>query len=246
MSSCLLFPPRLSIFNKQLKKMPDTFSIDHLIQSRRSKRGYLARPVAPETIKEILQVARFAPSSSNSQPWRCIVLTGRTLGRVTDSAVQRYRSAPESLAPEYPFFPAELHEPYAQRINSFRDQLGEAQGCPRTEKAVRMLNIERQYRFFDAPVGLIFTMDRKLERANFICYGCFLQNIMLAAKARRLDTCPQQIWSLQHWVLRQELNIPADDMVVAGMALGWADPDLLENHLETPRTELDEMATFYD
>lgn len=234
------------MFNEQRTQMAETFSIDQLIRDRRSKRGYLDKPVAPETLRDILEVARFAPSSSNSQPWRCIVMTGRTLGRVTERAVQRYRIAPESLTPEYPFFPAELHEPYAQRVYLFRDQLGEAQGCPRTEKALRMLNIERQYRFFDAPVGLIFIMDRKLERANFICYGCFLQNIMLAAKARGLDTCPQQIWSLQHAVLREELDIPAQDMVVAGMALGWADSERLENHIETPRSPLSEMATFFD
>jgi len=226
--------------------MAETFPIDQLIQARRSKRGYLDKPVPLDTVREILDVARFAPSSSNSQPWRCIVLTGRTLGRVTDNAVQLYRSAPESLAPEYLFFPAELHEPYAQRINSFRNQLGDAQGCPRTEKAVRMLNLERQYRFFDAPVGIIFTMDRKLERANFICYGCFLQNIMLAAKARGLDTCPQQIWALQHSMLRQTLDIPAEHMVIAGMSLGWADPDLSENRLETPRSALSEVVTFFD
>jgi nitrobenzene nitroreductase len=109
-----------------------------------------------------------------------------------------------------------------------------------------MREVERQFLFFGAPVGVIFTMDRRLQWASFICYGCFLQNIMLAAYGRGLDTCTQQIWSLQYPVLRTELGISEHEIVVAGMSLGWANNHLPENKMVMPKLEVDEFATFLD
>jgi len=226
--------------------MPTSPFIDDLIRERRTKRGFLDRPVSMEMVKDILSAAKYAPSSSNSQPWRCYVITGAARERITAAAVEAYRASPEGLAPEYPFFPQPLHDPYATRFNAFRGQLGDAQGCSRADKDGRRRDVERQFRFFDAPVGFIFTMDRRLEWASFLCYGCFLQNIMLAAKGRGLDTCPQQIWSLQHPLLRTELNLPEDQMVIAGMSLGWADNSLPENQMSISKLQLEEFTTFVD
>jgi nitroreductase len=218
--------------------------IDDLIRDRRSKRGFLDRPVPMEMVKEILSAASYAPSSSNTQPWRCYVVTGDALQRITSAAVEAFRAGPEKLAPEYSFFPQPLHEPYAARFTSFRGQLGDAQGVHRSDKVGRMRDVERQFLFFDAPVGIIFTMDRRLEWASFLCYGCFLQNVMLGARGRGLDTCPQQIWSLQHALLRTELQLPDDQMVVAGMSMGWADNSLPENRMQLPKLPLTDFATF--
>lgn len=220
--------------------------IDELIRERRAKRGYLDRLVPMEMVKDILSVAKYAASSSNSQPWRCYVVTDKARDRVTEAAVKAFRANPEKLTPEYPFFPQPLPDPYLTRFNTFRDQLGDAQGVHRNDKVGRLREIERQFLFFGAPVGIIFTMDRRLEWASFICYGCFLQNIMLAAKGRGLDTCPQQVWSLQYLVLRAELGIPEDEMVVAGMSLGWADNSTAENQMALHKLQLDEFATFID
>lgn len=220
--------------------------IDDLIRERHTKRAFLDRPVPIETVKEILTVAGYAPSSSNSQPWHCYVVTGKARERITTAAVEAFRAGPEKLAPEYPFFPHPLHDPYLTRFNMFRGQLGDAQGVCRSDNVGRMREVERQFLFFDAPVGIIFTMDRRLEWASFICYGCFLQNIMLAAKGRGLDTCPQQIWSLQHPLLRTELGLPEHQMVVAGMSLGWADNSMPENQMRVQKLQLEEFATFID
>ena len=220
--------------------------IDELIRERRAKRGFLDRPVPLDMVKEILSVATFAPSSSNTQPWRCYVLTGEARERVTTAAVAAYRADPENLAPEYPFFPQPMQEPYSTRFNTFRGQLGDAQGVHRSDITGRRRDVERQFLFFNAPVGIIFTMDRRLEWASFICYGCFLQNIMLAAKGRGLDTCPQQIWSLQYPTLRAELGIPESEMVIAGMSLGWADNSLPENRMSLHKLQMDEFTTFID
>jgi nitroreductase len=227
-------------------KMESIPFIDDLIRDRHTKRAFLDRPVALETVKEILTVAGYAPSSSNSQPWRCYVVTGKARERITTAAVGAFRAGPEKLAPEYPFFPQPLHDPYLTRFNTFRGQLGDAQGVCRSDKVGRMHDVERQFLFFDAPVGIIFTMDRRLEWASFICYGCFLQNIMLAAKGRGLDTCPQQIWSLQHPLLRTELGLPENQMVVAGMSLGWADNSMPENQMNVKKLQLEDFATFIE
>ena len=233
------------VMNGILEKTNSRF-VDDLIRGRRTKRGFLDRPVPTETVKEILSVAKYAPSSSNTQPWRCYVVTGGARERVTKAAVQAFRAGPDKLAPEYPFFPQPLPDPYATRFTTFRGQLGDAQGVYRSDKVGRMRDVERQFLFFDAPVGIIFTMDRRLEWASFICYGCFLQNIMIAARARGLDTCPQQIWSLQYPVLRAELGIPEGEMVIAGMSLGYSDSKLPENNMKLHKLELDEFTSFID
>jgi nitroreductase len=221
--------------------------VDEVIRGRRTKRGFFPdRHVPIETVKEILDVAKYAPSSSNTQPWRCYIVTGKARERVTTAAVNAFRAGPEKLAPEYPFFPQPLHEPYARRFNTFRGQLGDAQKVHRSDKAGRMRDVERQFLFFDAPVGIIFTMDRKLEWASFICYGCFLQNIMLAARGRGLDTCPQQIWSLQYPVLRAELGIPEGEMVIAGMSLGYANNGMDENNMVLEKLGVQEFASFIE
>jgi len=218
--------------------------VDQIMMERRAKRGFLSTPVPHETVNDILNAARYAPSSSNTQPWRCYVLTGSARERITSKAVEIFRAGPEKLAPEYPFFPQPLHDPFIGRFNQFRGQLGDAVGVPRSDKYGRLKDVERQFRFFEAPVGLIFTMDRKLEWASFICYGCFLQNLMLAAKARGLDTCAQQIWSLQHQLLRSELGFPESDMVIAGMSLGWADNTLPENNMVNHKLAIEDFVEF--
>ncbi|WP_446740108.1 nitroreductase [Rhizobium sp. 11515TR] len=219
-------------------------TVDQIMMERRAKRGFLNTPVPRETVNDILNAARFAPSSSNTQPWRCYVLTGSARDRITSKAVETFRAGPEKLAPEYPFFPQPLHDPFIGRFNQFRGQLGDAVGVPRSDKYGRLKDVERQFRFFEAPVGIIFTMDRKLEWASFICYGCFLQNMMLAARARGLDTCAQQIWSLQHRLLREELGFPETDMVIAGMSLGWANNTLPENNMVNHKLAIEDFVEF--
>lgn len=220
-------------------------AMDDVMSGRRAKRGFTDRAVPIETVRQILSVAALSPSSSNTQPWRCYVLTGEARDRLVSKAVAKFREGPELLQPEYPFFPAKLCEPYSTRFNHFRGQLGDAQGVHRSDKVGRARDVERQFMFFEAPVGLIFTMDRRLENASFICYGTFLQTIMIAARARGLDTCPQQIWSLMHPLLRTELGFGEDRMVVAGMALGYADNSLPENRLPLQKLSVDDFTTFH-
>jgi nitroreductase len=158
------------------------FYIDELIRGRRTKRGFTNKAVPVDLVRDILSISKFAPSSSNTQPWQCYVLSGKARERVVAAAVKAFNDNPEGLIPEYPFFPDPLHEQHLETFTKFRCQLGDAQGVERSDKVGRRRDVARQFMFFDAPVGLIFTMDRLLVPASFICYGAFLQTIMLAAQ----------------------------------------------------------------
>lgn len=220
--------------------------VDQAIASRRTKRGYLEKPVDLATVRQILGVAAWSPSSSNTQPWRTYVLTGAARERLSAAAVQRWRQNPDDLFPEYPYFPPELHEPFLSRRNNFGGTMGDAYGVAREDKEGRDRFLERQFQFFGAPIGMIFTMDRRLAFASFICYGTFMQSIMIAARARGLDTCTQQIWSLMHPLLQAELGLPEHEMVIAGLSLGWADNRLAQNQLNLPKLAVDDFVTFKD
>lgn len=221
-------------------------AVDAAILTRRSIRAFLDRPVPLAMVEDILSVARWAPSSSNMQPWRCYVVIGETRRRLTEAAVNAFQTATTELKPEYAFFPDPVPEPHHDRRIYFRSALSAALGIDRSDKVGRTREEDRQFMFFGAPVGIIFTIDRRLERSNFLCYGAFLQSIMLAARARGLDTCLQQMWSRMHHVIRRHLPIPDGEMVVAGMSLGWGDRDAAENRFARKPAETAEFVTILD
>jgi len=223
--------------------------IDDIIRMRRTKRAFLRKPVKQAVVREILSVASFAPSSSNTQPWRCYVLTGQARDRVSTGALAAWQASAEQLVADYPYFPQVLPKPYGERFNLFRRELGDVKEMGQADlhsdiSCCRVQYMERQFQFFNAPIGIIFTIDRRLEAGSFLCYGTFLQNIMLAAKARGLDTCAQQVWSMQQVFLRQELSLCEHEMVIAGLALGWADNRVVVNRLPMQKLGIDDFATF--
>lgn len=221
-------------------------NIDQTIKDRRAVRSFLDKPVDRAVIKELLDLAALAPNASNIQPWKCYALTGNSLRRLTDASVRAFAEDPAGCTGEYEFFPEPMTEPTFGRRWRFRKALSDAQGIAREDTIGRRSEIGRQFTFFGAPVGLIFTMDRTLERASFVCYGCFVQTLMLAAKARGLDTCTQQIWSMMHKVVRREIGFGDNEMIVVGMALGWGDPDAAENSIAIEKLSADDFTQFMD
>ncbi len=221
--------------------------VDEVIESRRAIRNFLPDRVPLGALKEILEVARHAPSASNIQPWKCHVLTGAARDRLVAEAVAAFRAGgPQALSSEYEFFPADMPELFAGRRAAFGAKLGGALRIDQTDMAARMEVMARNFMFFEAPVGIIFTIDRRLERASLLDYGCFLQNVMLAARARGLDTCPQQTWAMMHRVVRPVLGLGEEEMVVCGMAMGFADPLAAENALGLDKERAEHFATFHD
>lgn len=225
-----------------------TAAVDAAITSRRSMRAYLPTPVPRETIQEILAVAARAPSGTNTQPWKVVVLTGAAKARLS----QRIRAAFDDPAErathteEYAYYPTAWVPPYIDRRRKVGWDLYGLLGIGRADKARMHEQHARNYDFFGAPVGLIFTIDRVMQQGSWLDYGMFLQNIMVAARARGLDTCPQAAFTQFHRVIEAELGLAETEQVVCGMSLGHADPAAVENTLVTEREPVAAFARFVE
>ena len=220
--------------------------VEEAISSRRSIRAFLPTPVPQQTIENILDTAARAPSGTNIQPWKTYVLTGDSLAGLSGAILKVYND-PELAkdhTEEYAYYPREWVSPYIERRRKIGWDLYGLLGITRDDKQKMHHQHGRNYCFFDAPVGLMFTIDRVLEQGSWLDYGMFLQNIMIAARGNGLDTCPQAAFTPFHRVISEYLNIPETQSVVCGMSLGYADPNAVENSLTTEREPLDHWVTF--
>ena len=222
-------------------------AVDWAIVSRRSIRAFLPTPVPHEEIEAILQVARHAASGVNIQPWCVHVVTGPAKDRVS-AAILRAHDDPlhrEQLDEPYAYYPKEWTSPYLERRRKVGWDLYGLLDIPKGDKARMHAQHARNYRFFDAPVGLFFTVDQILEQGSFIDYGMFLQSIMVAARARGLDTCPQAAFTLFHRIIARELGLGEQEKLVCGMSLGYADPSRIENSLVSERVPVKSFTRFH-
>lgn len=226
----------------------DQQAVDAAITTRRSIRAFLPTPVPREDIEQLLQVAARAPSGTNTQPWKVYVLGGDTKGRLSERILAAHNDPEQAKAhtEEYAYYPREWVAPYVDRRRKVGWDLYALLGLTRENKAGMAAQHGRNYAFFDAPVGLIFTIDRVMEQGSWLDYGMFLQSIMVAARGRGLDTCPQAAFTQYHTIIRDVLALPENEMVVCGMSLGYADPDRIENTLVTEREPAAKFVKFVD
>lgn len=222
--------------------------VDQAIASRRSIRAYLPTPVAREDIEAMLEVAARAPSGTNTQPWKVYVLTGAGKTRLSDAILAEYLDPERNRqhTEEFNYYPVKWVSPFIDRRRKVGWDLYGLLGLKREDKEGMRAQHARNYKFFDAPVGLIFTIDRVLEQGSWLDYGMFLENLMIAARGRGLDTCPQAAFIQFHRVIRQQLQLPDNEAVVCGMSLGYADPSRIENTLVSEREPLSTIARFID
>ena len=218
--------------------------VDEAIISRRSVRAFLPDPVDDGTIRAILEVAARAPSGTNMQPWRAYVTKGAVKRRISDAILKSGIRAEKAEWDEYKYYPDHFFEPYQARRRANGFGLYGALGIGRREVDRMRAQHDRNFVFFDAPVGMIFTIDRRLNKGSWIDYGMFLQNIMIAARARGLHTCPQAAFAPYHRQIRPILGIADEEIVVCGMALGHEDVSKPENGFRTDREPLDGWVTF--
>jgi len=228
-----------------------TAVVDAAITSRRSVRAFLPTPVPRRMVEDILSVASRAPSGVNTQPWKVTVLTGAAKASLS-SRILAAHDANASAASvgadvgEYDYYPTEWVSPYLERRRKIGWDLYGLLGIARTDKARMHDQHGRNYRFFDAPVGMIFSIDRHLRQGSWLDYGMFLENIMVAARGRGLDTCPQAAFIGFHKLISEHLQLPATEMVVCGMSLGYADESAVENRLVTERVPVGSFARFLE
>ncbi|HOA93536.1 MAG TPA: nitroreductase [Quisquiliibacterium sp.] len=214
------------------------------VASRHSIRAYLDRPVPPDTIRRVLTAAARAPSGGNLQPWHIDVVGGAELARLKAIMRTRVVEAPGGEEKDYDVYPKELVAPY----RDYRFQVGEDMygllGIPREDKAARLGWFARNYQFFDAPLALFCTVDRRMGKPQWSDLGMYLQTVMLLLRAEGLDSCAQECWSTYPQTITAFLGTPAERMLFTGMAIGYADPQHPINRLVTRRAPLDDFATF--
>lgn len=213
------------------------------IVTRRSIRAFLPTPVPRETVERILDIAARAPSGTNMQPWRGYVLTGAPLAGLSAALVAEAMAGTKAEA-EYDYYPDPFFEPYLSRRRKVGWDLYGLLGIARGEAERMKRQHARNYAFFDAPVGIVFTIDRRLRIGSWLDYGMFLGNVMTAARGMGLDTCPQAAFAPHHRTIRAHLPIPEQEVVVCGMALGHADAAAPENALVTERVPARDFCSF--
>ena len=216
-------------------------AVDDAIASRRSVRAFTPEPVPREVVDEILAVAARAPSGTNTQPWRVYVLHGAVRDSLVDTVCAAHDrvfadpAAGAEYGEAFEYYPTKWFSPYIERRRQNGYALYELAGIPKGDKQRMHEQHRRNFQFFDAPVGLMFTVHRDLGRGSFVDYGMFLEAVMVAARARGLDTCPQAAWNRFARIVLPHVGASADELLVCGMSLGHADNDAAVNRLVTPR-----------
>lgn len=215
------------------------------IKGRACCRAFLDKPVARETVTAVLEAARWAPSGVNAQPWQVCVVSGASKQQLSAKILEAFRAG-ESANPDYPYYPSDWFEPYKSRRFACGMALYGALDIKREDKQRRQEVWELNYQFFHAPVGLFFLLDKRLERGSLFDYGMFVQNVMLAARQFELETCPQAALAEYPDIVRQQLGLNDNWLVVCGMAMGYPDRDQAINQYRTEREAVDEFTSWFE
>lgn len=210
--------------------------VDTVIRSRKTVRAFRPDPVPRRQLVEILEMARTAPSTFNTQPWRVHLLTGEAKRALSQAILQAHAA---NTIPPFAPFPQPPPPDCGARQDDFGRRYYAALGIDRADMASRARQTGRNFLFFDAPVGLIFTIDAALTKHSWLDYGLFLQNLMLAAQARGLATCPQVSFVRYRSIIAEKLGLSPEEAVVCGMSLGYADEQAAVNQLGMPREPLE-------
>jgi nitroreductase len=214
--------------------------VSEALATRLTVRAFKPEAVPTKTILEIIKKASRAPSGGNLQPWKAYVLNGAARDELVRRTAEARASNPRGEMPEYHIYPPELTEPYATRRSRVGEMMYATMNIPREDKASRLKFFGGNWSFFGAPAGMIFTVDRQMQQGQWSDVGMFLQSIMLLAREYGLHTCPQEAWAVWHRIIREYLDVPQNEMIFCGMAIGYADMDHPVNHLASERAALEE------
>jgi nitroreductase len=220
-------------------------AIERAITGRKSVRAFLDTPVSEQTVARILEVASRAPSGTNMQPWRVHVVAGAAREKLANAVHGAFTSGGRSpTGSEYKYYPDQFFEPYLSRRRKVGFDMYGMLGIQKGDTEAMAKQLGQNYLFFGAPVGLMFTVDRRLEIGSWLDYGYFLEAVCVAARAHGLDTCSQQAFAYFHTVIREQLAFDDNEVLVCGMAMGHADWNAPINKLVTVREPVSAFATF--
>lgn len=223
-----------------------TQSVSQAVNTRRSLRAFLPKSVETKVITRLLEQAARAPSGTNMQPWKSYVVRAKTRQVLCDAVCAAFDDPAQKPVSEMRYYPEHWFEPYVSRRREVGWSLYGLLGIKKGDHARTHAQHRRNFQFFDAPVGMIFTIDRDLATGSWLDYGMYLQNIMLLAREQGLHTCPQAAWADYHNAVRGVLPITPQEIIVCGMSLGYADPDAIENSLVTTRVPVEQQVIFLE
>ncbi|WP_455217963.1 nitroreductase [Kaarinaea lacus] len=219
-------------------------NVSDALRKRKSTRAFTDQTVSMETVRDILHVARHAPSGVNTQPWQVAVVTGEKKQDLCSKMEEAFRS--ETMRKmDYSYYPDEWVEPYRGRRKASGLLMYSTLNIGREDKQKQLDQWAANYRAFDAPVMLLFFIDHILNKGSYVDYGMFIQSVMLAAVERGLATCPQAALGEFPDIVRQELGYPPETILVCGMAMGYEDTGALVNSYRTDRVEVDDFTKFF-
>jgi nitroreductase len=219
--------------------------VSEAIESRRSIRVFKPDAVPEQALEEMIATASRAASNVNLQPWRLYVATGAARQRLSDAIIAAIDAGEHGHAPEYMVHPHPVPEPYGARRIKVGKELYGLLGIPKGDSAGMLRQFKRNYLFFDAPIGMILTIDRRLGHGQRLDCGGFLTSLMLMAREKGLHTCPQAAFATYHRIVRQQLGIPEGETVICGLAVGYADIDEVPNNLVTERAAAADWVTWH-
>ena len=220
-------------------------SADEALRTRRSVRAFLPRPVARATVEELLALASRSASGSNIQPWKVHVFSGALRQRISDTILEALEREPAgTYTREWNYYPLNWREPYLGRRRRIGWDLYGLLGIEKGDFEGTERQRRRNYEFFGAPVGMMFTLEEDLEIGSWLDLGIFIGSLTIAARGRGLDTCPQAAFADFHALIRPLLGIPPGEIIICGLALGHADPDAVVNRLVTTRAPVSAFARF--
>jgi nitroreductase len=227
-------------------------AVDQAITTRMSARAFTSQPVPRDVLTHLLELAARAPSGTNTQPWKVYVLQGQSRDSLVAkvcAAHDEIRANPDMAAEyreAYDYYPEKWVSPFIDRRRENGWSLYGLLGIAKGEKDKMHAQHQRNYRFFDAPVGLMFTLDRVMGRGSLVDYGMFLQTLMLAARGHGLHTCPQAAWNGFAKIILPHMGATDNEMLVCGMALGYADEAEVVNTFHTPRESVASFTTWLE
>ena len=232
--------------------MSTATTVEQAINTRMSARAFTTQPVPRELITQLLAQASRAPSGTNTQPWKVYVLQGKsrdTLVEKVCAAHDEVRAHPEKAADyrePYDYYPEKWVSPFIDRRRENGWSLYGLLGITKVDKDKMHAQHQRNYRFFDAPVGLMFTLDKVMGRGSLVDYGMFLQTLMLSARGMGLHTCPQAAWNGFVSIILPHIGAGDNEMLVCGMALGYADTSEIVNTFRTPREPVESFTQWLE
>ena len=227
-------------------------AVDQAITTRMSARAFTSQPVPREVLTQLLELAARSPSGTNTQPWKVYVLQGQSRDSLVEkvcAAHDEIRANPDKAADyreAYDYYPEKWVSPFIDRRRENGWSLYGLLGIGKGDKDKMHAQHQRNYRFFDAPVGLMFTLDRVMGRGSLVDYGMFLQTLMVAARGHGLHTCPQAAWNGFAKIILPHMGAGDNEMLVCGMALGYADESDIVNTFHTPRESVASFTTWLE